>query len=84
MCGLLQDSFLKKQCVSLCDRLKVCCAVLAQGAYDVVGQGFTFVDPAADLADVAFLALGLGLGLHMILVVGVRGNIRGRQAPAAR
>ena len=45
--------------------------MLAQGAYDIIGQRVAFVDPAADLADEAGLALGLGLGLDRVLIVGV-------------
>ena len=56
---------------SLGDGLKVCRAVLAQGAHDVVGKGIALVDPAADLTYEALLAFGIGLGLYMILVVGV-------------
>ena len=55
----------------LLNGLKVCGAVLAQGADNVVGQGVALIDPAADLAHEAFLALGLGLGLDVVLVVGV-------------
>ena len=45
--------------------------MLAQGADNVVGQGVTLVDPAADLADKALLTLGLGLGFDVVLVIGV-------------
>ena len=45
--------------------------MLAQGADDVLRQLVAFVDPAADLADKALLALCLRLGLHVLLVVGV-------------
>ena len=45
--------------------------MLAQGADNVIGQGIAFVDPAADFADVALLALGLGLGLDVVLVEGI-------------
>ena len=37
--------------------------MLAQGADDVFGQGFTLIDPTADLADIALFTLGIGLGL---------------------
>ena len=45
--------------------------MFAQGADDVIGQRLAFVDPAADLADVALLAFRCGLGLDVVLVVGV-------------
>ena len=53
------------------DGFKIRCAVLAQGADDVIRQGFAFVHPTTNLADVALLALGLGLGLDAVLIVGV-------------
>ena len=45
--------------------------MLAPGADKVLGQGVALVDIAADLADIALLALGLGLGLDVCVVVGV-------------
>ena len=40
--------------------------MFAQGADDVIGQGVTLVDPAADTADIALFALGVGLGLNVL------------------
>ena len=50
---------------------KICCTVLAQGADNIGRQLITLVDPSADLADPALLALGLGLGLDIGVVVGI-------------
>ena len=43
--------------------------MLADGAEDILGELVALVDPAADLADVALLARGFGLGLHILLVI---------------
>ena len=53
------------------DGLEVRRAVLAQGADQVVGQGFSLIDPAADLADKTLLACGIRCGLDVALVIGV-------------
>ena len=45
--------------------------MLAQRADVVLGKLVALVNEAADLADVAFLACGLGLGLDVVLIVGV-------------
>ena len=55
----------------LLNGFKVLRAVLAQGADKVLRQGFALIDVAADRADVALLALGLGFGLDVCVVVGV-------------
>ena len=55
----------------LLNGLKVGGAVFAQGTYDVVREGITLVDPAADPTDITLFALRLGTGLHFILIVGV-------------
>ena len=55
----------------LCNWLEVGVAVLAQRADDVLRQGVTLVDPAADLAHEAFLSGGFRLGLYIVLIIGV-------------
>ena len=45
--------------------------MLAQRADEVLGQGVAFVDISADFAHIAFFALGLGLRLDVLLIVGV-------------
>ena len=56
----------------LLNLLKIRRAVLAQGADEVLGERISLVDVAADLADVALLAVGLGLGLDVLLIIGAR------------
>lgn len=51
--------------------LKIGGAVLAQRAYDIVGQLVALINPAANLANKAFFALGLRLGLNIVLIIGV-------------
>ena len=53
------------------DFLKVLCAVFAKGTNKIFRKLVALIDIAADLADKALLALRLGLGLHMILIIGV-------------
>ena len=45
--------------------------MLAEGADKVLRQGVALVNIAANLADKAFLALGLGLRLYIFLIIGV-------------
>ena len=52
-------------------RLKVYGTMLAQRADDILGELVALVDVAANLADEAFFALGLGLRLDILLIVGV-------------
>ena len=49
--------------------LKICRAVLAQRTNEIIGQRFALVDVSADLANVALLAVCLGLGLYVFMVV---------------
>ena len=51
------------------DRLKIHSAMLAQRADDILGELVALVDVAANLADKAFLAFGLGLRLDVLLIV---------------
>ena len=62
----------------LSNGIKVGGTVLAQGADNVFGQLFTFVDPAADPADITLL-VGLGLGLDVLEVVSVGHGIQTAQ-----
>ena len=62
----------------LSNGFKVGSAVLTQRAYNVIRQLFTLVNPAAHLAYKAFLSLGLGLGLHILLVVCIGHGFRVR------
>ena len=55
----------------LFNRLKIGDAVLAERTDEVLGQLLALVDIAANLADPALFALGFGLGLDVVLVVGV-------------
>ncbi len=48
--------------------LKIIRSVLTYGADKVLGKLITLVNIAADFADIALLALGLGLGLDIALV----------------
>jgi len=45
--------------------------MLTERADEILGQDITLVNVAADLADVALFALGLGLGLDVFVVVAV-------------
>ena len=53
---------------SLFYRLEIRRGVQAEGADEIVGE-LTLVDVSADLANVARLALGLGLGLYVAVVI---------------
>ena len=45
--------------------------MLAERTYKIFGENVAFVNISADLADVTFLAVGLGLGFDVVLIVGV-------------
>ena len=64
----------------LCDWLKICRAVLAEGADVVLGKFISLIDVAAYLADVSLFALGLlfgfGLDVVKIVLIGYGGNRR--------
>ena len=45
--------------------------MLAEGADEILGERIAFIDVAADLADVSLFALGFGLRLHVVLIIGV-------------
>ena len=52
-------------------RFKIRCTVLAKRAYIIIGELLALVDISADLANKAFLALGFGLWLNIILIIGI-------------
>ena len=57
--------------VCLLNFLKIRSAVLAERANEVLGKGVPLIDIAADLADIALFALGLGLRLDVLVIIGV-------------
>ena len=53
------------------DFFKVCGTVLAERAYEIFRELFTLINVAANLANIACFALGLGLRLNIFLIIGV-------------